>query len=327
MTPIPSDDTTTHALALDSDLMVDALAFHSAGDASEATQRAHASDMACFRGWCDQRGVDHLPASRDVVALYLTWCVKVAGLSVATVKRRMSTISRAHTRAGEASPVDDHVRQVVAGISRKDRRQEYRAPAITRRDQRAMLDALDMTTVKGVRDAAILLLGIQSGMRRSEIVDLELADLDFDDQGVTVHIRRSKTDQHGIGRSFQITRRPGSSSCAVDAVESWLRLSGVTSGAVFRSVNRWGHVRGSMTSQSISLVIKGAAAAAGVETPYSAHSLRSTLVTRALASNVHPLRIAARTGHRSMASIQRYDRRLAKHDADLDAVLDADYEE
>ena len=51
---------------------------------------------------------------------------------------------------------------------------------------------------KGLRDRALLLLGFAGAFRRSELVALDVADLQFCDGGLRVTIRRSKTDQEGL---------------------------------------------------------------------------------------------------------------------------------
>ena len=64
--------------------------------------------------------------------------------------------------------------------------------------------------LSGARDKAILLLGFAGGMRRSEIVALDLADLQLGEEGFAVQIRHSKTDQSGAGRKmgFRTAKTP-----------------------------------------------------------------------------------------------------------------------
>jgi len=67
---------------------------------------------------------------------------------------------------------------------------------------------------------------------RSELVALDVADLEFCDSGMRVHIRRSKTDQEGAGATIAIVA--GSIACPVKAVRAWLEASASTTGPVFR---------------------------------------------------------------------------------------------
>jgi hypothetical protein len=72
--------------------------------------------------------------------------------------------------------------------------------------------------MRGLRDRAILLLGFAGAFWRSELVALDVTDLEFCDGGMRVHIRRSKTDQEGAGDTIAIVA--GSIACPVKAVRA-----------------------------------------------------------------------------------------------------------
>jgi site-specific recombinase XerD len=78
--------------------------------------------------------------------------------------------------------------------------------------------ALTDTDMKGLRDRAILLFGFAGAFRRSELVALDVTDLEFCDGGMRVHIRRSKTDQEGAGdhrNRLGLGRLPGEGGAGV----------------------------------------------------------------------------------------------------------------
>jgi integrase len=79
-------------------------------------------------------------------------------------------------------------------------------PAV-REDILAMVRGL--TGLKGSRDRALLLVGFAGAFRRSELVGLNVTDLEFVDRGLIVHLRRSKTDQEGVGRKVGIPHARG----------------------------------------------------------------------------------------------------------------------
>jgi site-specific recombinase XerD len=68
--------------------------------------------------------------------------------------------------------------------------------------------------LKGARDRALLLLGFAGAFRRSELVALDVADLEETEDGFKIIIRRSKTDQEGHGVTIAIAR---SAKAATDA--------------------------------------------------------------------------------------------------------------
>ena len=104
------------------------------------------------------------------------------------------------------------------------------------------------TSLRELRDRAILLLGFSGAFRRSELVALNLGDIEWTTEGALVTIRRSKTDQEGLGRKVGIPR--GEIACPVSALEAWLEAARIGEGAVFRRVfNRADPAgRGSATS-------------------------------------------------------------------------------
>src|SRR5205823_6167619 len=96
------------------------------------------------------------------------------------------------------------------------------------------------TDIKGLRDRALLLLGFAGAFRRSELVALDVADLQFCDGGLRVTVRKSKTDQEGQGATIAIVQ--GSSACPVNAVRIWIDRVGISSGPIFRPVTRTGRI-------------------------------------------------------------------------------------
>jgi site-specific recombinase XerC len=68
-------------------------------------------------------------------------------------------------------------------------------------DIRAMVEASEGSLL-GARDRALVLLGFAGAFRRSELVGLDVGDCVFGRDGVTVTLRRSKTDQDGAGRKL-----------------------------------------------------------------------------------------------------------------------------
>src|SRR5687768_2810989 len=83
---------------------------------------------------------------------------------------------------------------------------------------KAMVDALPGTLI-GLRDRALLLVGFAGAFRRSELVSLDWHDIEFQKEGLTITLRRSKTDQEGQGRKVGIPYGRQSSHCPVRALE------------------------------------------------------------------------------------------------------------
>lgn len=125
-----------------------------------------------------------------------------------------------------------------------------------------------------------------------------------------VTIARSKTDQEGAGRKVGIPYGSHPGTCSVRAVRAWRGSAGITTGALFRPVNRHGTAAAArLSDKAVALVVKRAALAAGRNpTLYAGHSLRSGLATAAAAAGVAERSIMAQTGHASLPMVRRYIR-------------------
>lgn len=286
------------------DALVEQARYYAGAAKARATLRAYRSDWRLFEAWCAHRDLLALPASAEVIALYLA--DQASELKASTLQRRLSAISQAHQAAGHDSPTRSlKVRAVWAGIRRTHGTAEEGRAAILTEDLRAMVDRLP-----GIRDRALLLLGFAGAFRRSELVSLDVSDLRFTRAGLVVTLRRSKTDQEGQGTLKGIPHGANPETCPLKAVRAWLKGAGIEEGPLFRSVNRHGRVASArLSDRAVALAVKRAALAVGLDPDrYSGHSLRSGLATAAAAAGVSERAIMQQTGHRSVAMVRRYIR-------------------
>jgi integrase len=269
------------------------------------TRRAYQSDLGHFLGWGGS-----IPSSPDQVASYLA--DHAQKLRAATLRRRVVALGLAHTTQGHPNPcASDLVRVTLRGIRRTHGSEQRQvAPAICE-DILAMVRGL--SGLKGIRDRALLLLGFAGAFRRSELVALNVTDLEFVERGLIVHLRRSKTDQEGVGRKIAIPHGRGA-VCAVQSVRDWLEASCIKEGAMFRPITRHGHMsQERLSGHAVAQIVKERAGAAGLKSDqYSGHSLRAGLITSAAQAGVSVWKIKAQSGHRTDAMVSRYVR-----DADL----------
>src|SRR5262249_10390340 len=156
-----------------------------------------------------------------------------------------------------------------------------KAPTLTD-DIRAMVDATDAGRI-GARDRALILLGFAGAFRRSELTGLEVEDCAFSRDGLTVTLRRSKTDQQGVGRKIGIPYGSNTDSCPVRVLQAWIELAGIVTGPLLRSINRHGQVQpGRLAGIDVARVVKKLAERAGLESDkYAGHSLRAGHATSA----------------------------------------------
>ncbi len=283
---------------------------YAASAQAPATERAHRSDLAHFTAWCGVVSVASLPASPATLAAYLAHLADT-GSKVSTIMRRLSSISKAHQTAGLPNPTrDEAVRLVVAGIKRDLGTAPGKAAPLMTGDVRCLVAACP-DTLSGLRDRALLLVGFAGGFRRSELVGLAFGDLEPTVDGLVIHLRRSKTDQEGEGREVEIAYGKNLETCPVRTLNRWLREAGISTGPLFRAVNKGGRAGPvALAGYDVVRIIRRTAELAGLDpTRFSGHSLRSGFASSAAAGEASERAIMAQTGHRSLVVARGYIRR------------------
>lgn len=276
---------------------------------ADATRRAYAADWACFAAWCGQRNVDALPADPATVAVYLAWLAD-DGRRVSTIGRRLVALAGRHREAGHHLDTrHPAIARTLKGIRRTLGTAPATKAAVSVEEVRAMAAALP-ASLAGLRDRALLLVGFAGAFRRSELVGLRRADLEMRREGIVLRLRRSKTDPDGVGRAVAIPRGRRADGCPVAALEAWLDAAGIEDGPLFRAVDRTGRIaERALTDRVVALVVKRAAAAAGLDaTRYAGHSLRAGFATSAARAGAAEHAIMRQTGHRSVQMVRRYIR-------------------
>jgi integrase len=230
-------------------------------------------------------------------------------LSITTLIRRLAALSKAHQAHGLSNPIrSELVRATLRGIKRRRRRTQLQAKPLLRDDLLLVLDAMG-DSLKDLRDRALLLIGFAAALRRSELVALDVADVEHVRRGIVLHLRRSKTDQDGQGHNIAIPYGR-SRWCPVACLDAWLSASGITESAIFRPVDRHGRVHATrLSGEAVSILVRERIAAASLDPMgYSGHSLRAGLATSAAQAGVPAWRIKAQTRHASEAMLAHYIR-------------------
>jgi integrase len=243
-----------------------------------------------------------------------------------TVAKARAALATLHRLAGHKSPCDDtFVQMSLDGIGRTIGRRIYPMAALPVDALRLMAQAAqDLGGVEGARDRAVLLFGFCGAFRRSEFTALNKEDIELaGTKGVIAHLRKSKTDQTGLGRKVPVACDPDPNMCPVKALDAYMLVAGLDDSAlapevpIFRSVTRGGRLSDQrMCDQAVWRVLHKWAEHCGIEGRIGAHSLRSGFVTAA-AQNKKPLQsIMKKTGHRRADTVLRYIRYAELFDGD-----------
>lgn len=149
----------------------------------------------------------------------------------------------------------------------------------------------------GPRDAAIIGLMYSAGLRRAEVVALDLSDYEVEQRRLIVRGkgRKERTAYVIEGAAF--------------ALEDWLAARGASPGPLFWPVNKGGKVvKRRMTTQAVYNVLHKRGGEAGIMAS-SPHDLRRTFVSNLLDKGVDISTVAKMAGHASVQTTARYDRR------------------
>ena len=306
------------------DRLVDTARDYAGAAASGNTLAAYAADWAHFARWCRTKSVDPLPPSPEMIGLYLADLASGSGLSPAlsasTIDRRLSGLAWTYTQRGfSLDRRDRHIDTVLKGIKRKHGRPPVQKAALMAEDIRAMVGALPCD-LRGLRDRAILLLGYAGGLRRSEIVGLDLHKDDTLDSGGWVEIMEKGallTLNAKTGwREVEVGRGASTQTCPVHALEQWLHFAKIDFGAVFVRTSRDGKraVETRLNDRHVARLVKRTVLAAGLRPDmteaellalFSGHSLRAGLASSAEVAEGH---IQKHLGHASAEMTRRYQR-------------------
>lgn len=277
--------------------------FYIQNSKSKNTQKSYAADWQHFTDWCKANHRSSLPADAGTICLYLSELATTHKYS--TLRRRLSSINQAHRFKKYLPPSRQiEVQALMEGIKREIGSRQEPKKALMLQVLPDLISKIDTTTLIGIRDKAILLLGFALASRRSELVAINLEDLQVNEFGMDVHIKESKTKNDDLVKGVVFTHNE---FCPVTAIQNWVQEGGITSGALFRSIDRHGNVKERLSDKSVATIVKKYIEELGMDTKdFAAHSLRSGLSTSAAMMGMTDIAIMKQTGHKTREMVDRY---------------------
>jgi integrase len=288
---------------------------------SDRTRELYAYEWGRYCDWCTANAQQSLPSSAATVAMYLQHLVE-RGYKPSSIDLALSTICARHRGGQFPNPRNEElVRLQRAWLRRKAGVAPREVRPLVVEELRATLDWLSEEDLGQLRDRALLLVGFAGALRESEIVALDVGDVEIGKQRMLLTIRRAKTDQLGQGAMIGVTASAEARYCPLHALGLWLKRAGIESGPVFRGVDRWEHVsRDRLTVRQIDRIVQRSMRRAGLDADdYAGHSLRAGLATSAADAGHSLDAIMRQTRHKSVEVARRYIRRA---DAFRENVLD-----
>jgi len=275
---------------------------------SENTHRARVADFKIYKAWCDDRKLIPVPAHPENIEKFIWDSVADPDIdentgeilfdnegdellvqirSVATIERYLATIKYLHEASREVlmeytgmedfnpqkyrNPVDTlRVKLALRTIKRRFRTRPQRQAQAMRLDLvNTILEELD-NSLRHTLYKALVSVAFDSMLRCSELVRIEMDHLTINDDGSgKVFIPFHKSDQEGEGGYRYL------SSVSVELIHNWSVKARITSGLLFRSVDRAGIVLDSMHKGRVAKIYKNVGRLSGADvSKLSAHSTR-----------------------------------------------------
>ena len=307
------------------DRLVDTARDYARQATAENTNLAYKKDWAHFNSWCRRRGANALPPSAELIGLYIANCASPddtsPALSVSTIERRLSGMAWQYQQRGfMLDRKDRHIATVLSGIRRKHARPPLQKEAVLIEDVLEMVSTLSFG-LRDMRDRTILLIGYAGGLRRSEIVCLDINKDETEDGKGWIEILKDGAVLNLRGktgwREVEIGRGSSDATCPVHALEQWLHFGKIAHGPVFRRVSRDNTkvLAARLSDKHVARLVKRCVLEAGIRPDlpdaervklFSGHSLRAGLASGV---EVDERYVQKQLGHASAEMTRRYQRR------------------
>ncbi len=260
---------------------------------SAHTRRAYERGLNDFLTWHTETG---RPALTKATINSYKANLQAQGKGASVINQTLCAIRKLVREAADNAIIDPAIAQGIANIKGLKSETLPAGRAISDGELGAMLGACD-NSLLGIRDAAIIGLLYVCGLRRAELVGLDLADYASEPGQLTVRGKGNKE------RSAYV--RNGAKA----ALEDWLSVRGDDPGPLFLPIRRGGR-RGKarLTEQAVYHLLQARASQVGIE-HISPHDFRRTFVSTLLDKGADISTVQKMAGHASVTTTARYDRR------------------
>lgn len=189
-----------------------------------------------------------LPATSSQIARYLTDYAE--RLSSSTLKQRLSALAGWHIEQGFPDPTKASVvKKVLKGIREIHPFTPKVSPGLPLKELEQAISWLEARMAEDgaaasltmFRDKALLLVGFWRGFRSDELCRLDRdSTIIHPREGAVFYLHRSKGDRNTLGREYKMPALER--LCPVSALTQWLELANITSGPIFRKIDKWGKI-------------------------------------------------------------------------------------
>jgi site-specific recombinase XerD len=261
------------------------------------------------------RSEPRLAFNRTVVLRY-RFFPEQKNYSPSTINVRLAAVRRRAYEASESGLLSPDLAAGIARVKGTKRLGVRIGNWITAEQGKVLIQSSTPDTLRGKRDRAILALLLGCGLRRAEIVKVRIEDIQLREEHWV------NADLVGKGRHIRTVPIP---AWVKRAIDEWTVTSEITSGSVFRRINRQGRIWGNgLTSKSIWHVVKVAAQRTWIPN-LAPHDLRRTCARLCHLAGGELEQIQFLLGHVSVLTTERYlgSKQKLRHAVNDNLGLDA----
>ncbi|MBN1608245.1 MAG: tyrosine-type recombinase/integrase [Polyangiaceae bacterium] len=257
---------------------------------SPESRRAYGRGLREFLAWLPPR-----PFTRAAVQEYRAF-LESRSLSPSTINLRLAPIRKLALEASDNGLLDPARAVAIARVKGVRRHGVRLGTWVGAEDAGRLLASPYTGSLRGKRDRAILAVLLGCALRRSELVALRVEDLQ-EREGRAVF-----ADIAGKGGRVRTVPVP---KWVREAIVSWTKAAGISSGRIFRAIGKGDRVRGEMTGAGVLGIVRRHSLLAGIET-LAPHDLRRTCARLCRAAGGGLEQIQMLLGHASLQTTERY---------------------
>lgn len=263
---------------------------------SDHSKRAYSAAVRDFYDWMASNPQEAASGfSRRTLQAWRTH-LEASGLAASTINVRLAAVRSLAREATANGYLDQQTASGIAAVRGIPARGVRLGTWLTRAQAETLLSAPGTTTLRGLRDRALLAVLLGAGLRRSEVASLRVEHIRM------VEARWCIMDLRGKGGRVRSVPMPSWCKAAIDA---WTAAAGITSGTLFRALRRGGHLAGdSMTPEAIRQTVIEYGQQTGVA--IAPHDLRRTFAHLAHKGHAALEQIQLSLGHASIQTTERY---------------------
>ena len=276
---------------------IDAIASMVLDTVSERSRRDYGRALTDFLAWYAQAG--HTQLNKAAINAHVA-ALKAQGVTDSSINQRLAAIRKLANEAADNGLIVESAAQAIQRVPNIKRQGSKLGNWLTREQASAMLNAPDTSTLKGVRDRAILAVMLGCGLRREEVAQLTVEHFQ---QREGRWVILDLAGKHGRVRTIP------AASWVKALVDEWTKLAVINAGCMFLAMRKgdsWyldsDGQRKSMTAQAVWNIVQEYAPVEGL----APHDLRRTFAKLAAKAGAPLVQIQKTLGHASVQTTERY---------------------